>query len=122
MTLPLPRRALLAGAALLAAPHVRAQAAPLTIGFITTLSTPAGYIGEDIRDAFQLAMAESEGKLGGVPVALAFGQPPPQAIALDATSVYYTAGADVVAVNKLGGPLQVLAVGVTPGAIAVDSS
>ena len=38
------------------------------IGFITTLSTPAGYIGEDIRAGFELAM--SGGKLGGVPVKL----------------------------------------------------
>ncbi|HEV2508808.1 ABC transporter substrate-binding protein [Bosea sp. (in: a-proteobacteria)] len=43
--------------------------APVTIGFITTLSTPAGYIGEDIRAGFQLAL--TDGKLGGVPVILA---------------------------------------------------
>jgi branched-chain amino acid transport system substrate-binding protein len=43
-------------------------ATPTTIGFITTLSTPAGYIGEDIRDGFQLAL--KDGTLGGVPVKL----------------------------------------------------
>jgi branched-chain amino acid transport system substrate-binding protein len=32
------------------------------------LSTPAGYIGEDERDAFMLAVKEGGGKLGGVPV------------------------------------------------------
>jgi hypothetical protein len=61
-------------------------------------------------------------KLGGLPAFLAFDQPPPQGITLDGTSVYYTAGANVVAVNKLGGPLQVLAIGVSPTAVAVDSS
>lgn len=41
---------------------------PLRIGFITTLSTPAGYIGEDERDGFLLAVREEGDKLGGVPV------------------------------------------------------
>jgi branched-chain amino acid transport system substrate-binding protein len=41
---------------------------PVKIGFITTLSGPGGYLGQDIRDAFQLAM--EDGKLGGVPVKL----------------------------------------------------
>lgn len=45
-----------------------AQGKPLDIGFIGTLSTPAGYIGEDERDAFMLAVKEGGGKLGGVPV------------------------------------------------------
>ncbi len=45
-----------------------ASAEPLRIGFITTLSTPAGYIGEDQRDAFKLAIDHEGGKLGGVPV------------------------------------------------------
>ncbi|WP_375739844.1 ABC transporter substrate-binding protein [Pseudomonas boanensis] len=43
---------------------------PVRIGFITTLSTPAGYLGEDARDAFRLAMEQEDGKLGGVPVEL----------------------------------------------------
>jgi branched-chain amino acid transport system substrate-binding protein len=43
---------------------------PVKIGFITTLSGPAGYIGADIRDAFQLAIDAEGGKLGGVPVQL----------------------------------------------------
>ncbi|TAL75947.1 MAG: ABC transporter substrate-binding protein [Burkholderiaceae bacterium] len=41
---------------------------PVKIGFITTLSTPAGYIGEDERDGFELAVKQGDGKLGGVPV------------------------------------------------------
>ncbi|QOF72122.1 ABC transporter substrate-binding protein [Aminobacter sp. SR38] len=46
-----------------------AMAADLVkIGMITTLSGPAGYLGQDIRDGFMLAL--EEGKLGGVPVEL----------------------------------------------------
>lgn len=45
-------------------------AEPVKIGFIATLSTPAGYIGEDERDAFNLAIKQGGGKLGGVPVQL----------------------------------------------------
>jgi branched-chain amino acid transport system substrate-binding protein len=43
---------------------------PVKIGFITTLSGPAGYIGADIRDAFQLAIDIEGGALGGIPVQL----------------------------------------------------
>jgi branched-chain amino acid transport system substrate-binding protein len=43
---------------------------PVKIGFITTLSGPAGYIGADIRDAFQLAIDIEGGTLGGIPVQL----------------------------------------------------
>ena len=43
---------------------------PVKIGMITTLSTKAGYLGEDIRDGFKLAIDQEEGKLGGIPVDL----------------------------------------------------
>ncbi|MEN2976380.1 ABC transporter substrate-binding protein (plasmid) [Tistrella bauzanensis] len=52
----------------LTAPALSAD--PVRIGFITTLSTPAGYIGEDLRDAFNLVINKEGGKLGGVPVEL----------------------------------------------------
>ncbi len=43
---------------------------PVKIGMITTLSTNAGYLGEEIRDGFQLAIDQEEGKLGGISVEL----------------------------------------------------
>jgi branched-chain amino acid transport system substrate-binding protein len=67
----LHRRALLAGmvALGLAAGAAAARADdPVKIGFITTLSGPGGYLGEDARDGFLLAVKEGGGKLGGVPV------------------------------------------------------
>ncbi|MCU4178156.1 ABC transporter substrate-binding protein [Bosea sp. BH3] len=63
-------RGLLLGiAATLAASTAFAQA-PVKIGMITTLSGPGGYLGQDIRDAFKLAIDMEGGKLGGVPVEL----------------------------------------------------
>ncbi|SDP38988.1 ABC transporter substrate-binding protein [Desulforhopalus singaporensis] len=47
-----------------------AIAEPVKIGMITTLSTKAGYLGEDTRDGFKLAIAQEGGKLGGIPVEL----------------------------------------------------
>jgi len=47
-----------------------ATADPVTIGMITTLSGAGGYLGEETRDGFQLAIDEGGGKLGGVPVKL----------------------------------------------------
>jgi branched-chain amino acid transport system substrate-binding protein len=57
----------LAGAVLCAAGAASAQE-PLKIGMITTLSGPGGYLGQDIRDAFNLAIEMQGGKLGGAPV------------------------------------------------------
>jgi len=57
-------------ALLVAGTGVAQAQAPVKIGFITTLSTPAGYIGEDERDGFSLAIRQGGGKLGGVPVEL----------------------------------------------------
>ncbi len=45
-------------------------AEPVKIGMVTTLSTKAGYLGEDIRDGFNLAISQEAGQLGGIPVAL----------------------------------------------------
>lgn len=57
------------GALLLGTAAAAAQT-PVKIGMITTLSGPGGYLGADIRDAFQLAIEMEGGKLGGVPVQL----------------------------------------------------
>ncbi len=46
---------------------------PVKVGMITTLSTKAGYLGEEIRDGFRLAIDQEGGKLGGVPVKLLVG-------------------------------------------------
>ncbi len=51
-------------------PNVLLTAEPVKIGMVTTLSTKAGYLGEEVRDGFKLAIAQEEGKLGGVPVEL----------------------------------------------------
>ncbi|MCP3866791.1 MAG: ABC transporter substrate-binding protein [Gammaproteobacteria bacterium] len=53
---------------LVTGPAIAAE--PVKIGMITTLSTKAGYLGEDIRDGFRLAINQGEGKLGGIPVEL----------------------------------------------------
>jgi branched-chain amino acid transport system substrate-binding protein len=55
-------------ACLLATPALAVE--PVKIGMITTLSTKAGYLGEDIRDGFQLAIDQEAGQLGGIAVDL----------------------------------------------------
>jgi branched-chain amino acid transport system substrate-binding protein len=61
---------LLSAASLLALTALPGWAEPVKIGVITTLSGPAGYIGEQVRDALQLAVDMNDGKLGGVEVEL----------------------------------------------------
>ena len=61
----------LLGALLTVGALTAAQAqAPVKIGFVSTLSGPPGYLGQDIRDAFVLAIEREGGRLGGVPVQL----------------------------------------------------
>lgn len=55
-------------ASLLGTTAVAADA--VKIGMITTLTGPAGYLGQDIRDGFKLAMDMDGGKLGGTPIEL----------------------------------------------------
>lgn len=60
-----------AAASVLALATLPALAAdPVKIGMITTLTGPGAYLGQDIRDAFKLAIEQEGGKLGGVPVEL----------------------------------------------------
>ncbi|MFK7945275.1 MAG: ABC transporter substrate-binding protein [Paracoccaceae bacterium] len=62
--------AMLAGTALLAG---AAQAEdPIKVGIITTLTTPAAVIGEDVKKAFELAHEHMEGKMGDRAVELVF--------------------------------------------------
>src|SRR5437870_4078543 len=56
---------LLAALAAFAAPPVAAQ---IKIGFIGTLSGPAGILGQDQYDGFMLGIEHSGGRLGGQPV------------------------------------------------------
>ncbi len=58
------QRLLIAAFCLLSLPAL----AQVKIGFITTLSGPGGYLGEDARDGFMLAVNAEGGKLGGIPV------------------------------------------------------
>ncbi len=51
-----------------AAPALAAD--PVKVGMITTLSGGGASLGIDIRDGFELALKEREGKLGGVPTEL----------------------------------------------------
>jgi branched-chain amino acid transport system substrate-binding protein len=50
-----------------------AAATSVKIGFIATLSGPAGAIGVDIRDGFQLAVKLNGGKVGGLPAEVMVG-------------------------------------------------
>lgn len=58
----------IAAALLIASNSVVPAAEPVKIGMVTTLSTGAGYLGEDVRDGFLLAVAQEGGKLGGTDV------------------------------------------------------
>ena len=62
------RHFLLLLAGMLALAPARAAEAPVKIGIVTTLSGPGGYLGEDARDGFLLAVKTGHGTLGGVPV------------------------------------------------------
>src|SRR5918912_338106 len=61
--------ALAAAAALSFGAHAANE---LKIGFISTLSGPAGGIGIEIRDGFNLALKLAGGKLGGLPTEVSF--------------------------------------------------
>ncbi|MCX7152384.1 MAG: ABC transporter substrate-binding protein, partial [Proteobacteria bacterium] len=45
----------------------------IKIGFLSTLSGPNSALGVDIRDAFNLAVKMRDGKLGGLPVEMLYG-------------------------------------------------
>ena len=47
-----------------------AAAEKVKIGFVTTITTPAGVIGRDMVDAVNLALEDIDGKMGGLKVDL----------------------------------------------------
>jgi branched-chain amino acid transport system substrate-binding protein len=57
-----------AATAVLASPALSAD--KVKIGFVTTLTTPAGVIGQDMADAVNLAIEDIGGKMAGLPVEL----------------------------------------------------
>ncbi len=65
ITAPRAAAAALFASLVLAAP---AEAEPVKIGMITTLSGGGSALGIDVRDGFMLAVKEEDGKLGGVDV------------------------------------------------------
>lgn len=68
------RRGLIATAAALALLAVPALAADkVKIGFITTLSGPAGVIGKHMKDSADLALEMLGGKVGGLPAEIVYG-------------------------------------------------
>ena len=56
---------------LLAAPARAADS--VKIGFVTTLSGPAGVIGKHMKDSADLALAMLGGKIGGLPAEIVYG-------------------------------------------------
>ncbi|MCW3473503.1 ABC transporter substrate-binding protein [Limobrevibacterium gyesilva] len=59
---------LLGALALAAATVASAQAQPVKVGVVTTLSGPAATLGQQLRDGFALGIEKLGGKLGGMPV------------------------------------------------------
>ena len=60
---------LLAAFSFVAGAHAASE---LKIGFLSTLSGPAGAIGIELRDGFNLAIKLAGGKLGGLPTSVVF--------------------------------------------------
>lgn len=60
----LARRTLLAGGAVLAAPAVQAQPAPIKVGLVAVLTGPAAALGTHMRDGWMLAMRHLDNKFG----------------------------------------------------------
>lgn len=88
--------ALAAGAAVsLSAGAAQAQ---VKIGLLTTLSGPEAVLGTDIRDGFQLAITEKNGKLGGVETTVVTGddQTKPDIGRQVATKMLESDGVDIV--------------------------
>ena len=65
----LGRRTLLASsAAVLAAPAVQAQPAPIKVGLVAVLTGPQAALGTQLRDGWMLGMRQLNNQMGGRPV------------------------------------------------------
>src|SRR5205085_4228074 len=64
---------LLAAAAALLAGSTAQAADNVKVGFVTTLSGPAGIIGKHMKDASDLALGMLGGKAGGLPAQIVYG-------------------------------------------------
>lgn len=73
MPTPIRTLAAVAAAATLAFALPAAAQQKIKIGFITTLSGPAGVIGKHMKDSVELALDHLGHKMGGVPVEVIFG-------------------------------------------------
>ena len=62
-----------AGAILSLAATTPAMADKVKIGFVTTLSTPAAVIGNDMRNAVELALEHIGSKMGPLDVEVVYG-------------------------------------------------
>ena len=67
------KKYLIAVAALLLFAAPAGAADNVKVGFITTLSGPAGIIGKHMKDASELSLSMLGGKLGGVPAQIIYG-------------------------------------------------
>jgi branched-chain amino acid transport system substrate-binding protein len=66
------RRHIAAAAALLLSAAPVGAADKVKIGFVTTLSGPAGVIGKHMKDSAELALSMLGGKIGGLPAEIVF--------------------------------------------------
>src|SRR5947208_1080910 len=67
------KKYLIAVAALLLFAAPAGAADNVKVGFVTTLSGPAGIIGKHMKDASELALAMLGGKIGGLPAQIVYG-------------------------------------------------
>src|SRR5438477_5092549 len=67
------RRRIAAVAALLLSAAPAGAADNVKIGFVTTLSGPAGIIGKHMKDASELSLSMLGGKVGGLPAEIVYG-------------------------------------------------
>ncbi|TMJ60134.1 MAG: ABC transporter substrate-binding protein, partial [Alphaproteobacteria bacterium] len=67
------RRRIAAVAVLLLSAAPAGAADNVKIGFVTTLSGPAGIIGKHMKDASELSLSMLGGKVGGLPAQIVYG-------------------------------------------------